>query len=143
MCDELSLAAVPPQICSGFIDDILIYSPTLDAHVTHLSIVLSLLRQHQLAVKRSKCSFAQSSLEYLGHIISDHGVAIDPCKTQAMVQWPRPTTVMELRGFLVLTGYYRKFVQAYGIIAKPLTTLLKKKGFVWTEQATVAFEALK
>jgi len=126
-----------------FLDDILIYSKTLDDHVTHLRAVLEKLQTHQFYLKRSKCSFAQSQIDYLGHIISKHGVATDPSETQAMQDWPIPTTVTELRGFLGLTGYYRRFVKNYGIIAKPLTQLLRKKQFIWTTEATSAFNALK
>jgi hypothetical protein len=126
-----------------FMDDILVYRPSISEHVQHLTAVLELLKQHELYVKESKCSFSCTSLEYLGHIISADGVATDPRKTEAMVHWPQPNTVTELRGFLGLTGYYRKFVRNYAIIARPLTSLLKKKAFQWTEAATSAFQALK
>jgi hypothetical protein len=126
-----------------FMDDILVYSSSLAEHVCHLTEVLELLRAARLFVKSSKCTFACRSLEYLGHIISADGVATDPKKTQAMVDWPLPTTVTELRGFLGLIGYYRKIVRNYGIIAKPLTNLLRKKCFFWSDQATEAFNTLK
>jgi hypothetical protein len=77
-------------------DDILVYSPSPEAHITHLTEVLELLRKHQLYVKTSKCSFACDSLEYLGHIISATGVATDPRKMEAMVNWPQPTNITEL-----------------------------------------------
>ena len=112
-------------------------------HISHLQQVLAQLRLHQLYMKVSKCSFGQTSLHYLGHIISQEGVATDPAKTDAMLQWPIPTTVTELRGFLGLTGYYRKFIKHYGLIARPLTGLLRTKHFVWTPTAQQAFNQLK
>jgi hypothetical protein len=109
-----------------FLDDILIYSPSWEDHLQHLRQIFLTLSQHQFYLKSSKCSFAQSQIKYLGHIISRQGVATDPMKTAAMVDWPTPTTVTKLRGFLGLIGYYRRLVQHYGIINKPLTNLLKK-----------------
>jgi len=93
----------------------------------HIQQVFDQLRHHQLFLKLSKCSFAQGKLEYLSHIISAEGVSTDPTKTANMLHWPVPTNVTELIGFLGLTGYYRRFVKNYGIIAKPLTQLLAKK----------------
>jgi hypothetical protein len=105
--------------------------------------VFSVLREHQFFLKRSKCVFGKTELAYLGHIISQQGVAADPSKTKAMKKWPTPTSISELRGFLGLTGYYRRFVKNYGIIAKPLTRLMQQKLFVWTTEAEEAFCTLK
>lgn len=109
----------------------------------HVRDVFHILRQHKLAVKYKKCAFGQRELEYLGHIISDEGVKVDRQKISAMLDWPTPTTITELRGFLGLTGYYRKFVRNYGLIARPLTNLLRKGQFAWTEEATKSFTELK
>ncbi|KAL6348238.1 hypothetical protein AAG906_005529 [Vitis piasezkii] len=96
-----------------FFDDILIYSPTWEQHLEHVQLTLAVLRQHQFYIKMSKCAFGKQELEYLGHIITHRGVKVDEKKIEAMVAWPRPSNITELRGFLGLTGYYRKFVQGF------------------------------
>lgn len=127
-----------------FVDDILIYSKTLSDHVQHLQSVLQILTKHQLKVKSSKCSFAQQRLAYLGHIISPNGVSTDEEKIQVVRNWPTSTCVKELRGFLGLAGYYRKFVRHYGLLSKPLTNLLRKgQIYMWTDETEKAFQALK
>ncbi|XP_074297152.1 uncharacterized protein LOC141627838 [Silene latifolia] len=126
-----------------FFDDILVYSPDVSTHINHLTQTLQILRQHQLFAKMNKCAFGVEKVEYLGHIVSAKGVATDPEKVKAMMSWPTPRNVKELRGFLGLTGYYRKFVKAYGVISKPLTNLLRKNAFLWGMDADTAFEELK
>ena len=126
-----------------FFYDILVYSKNLADHVHHLQTVLDILKQHQLFAKKSKCCFGCSEIEYLGHLISKDGVQADPTKIEAMLNWPFPTSLKSLRGFLGLTGYYRKFIKGYGLIAAPLTALLKKNSFKWTESAKRAFQDLK
>jgi hypothetical protein len=126
-----------------FLDDILVYSSSWSEHLEHLRLVLLKLRETQFYAKLSKCSFGQHSIQYLGQIISDQGVATDPDKTAAMATWPIPTNATQPRGFLGLTGYYRTFVQNYGMITKSLTQLLTKKGFEWSAAATDAFLTLK
>jgi len=126
-----------------FFDDILIYSSTWADHLGHLRAVPGMLLQHRLFVKRSKCSFGVSSIQYLGHIISADGVAMDPAKVQAVRDWPQPRSARAVRGFPGLAGHYRKFVRDYGTIAAPLTALLRKEGFSWSEEAVAVFDALK
>jgi len=123
-----------------FFDDILIYSKTFEEHINHLRLVFSLLAKDQWRIKLSKCKFVQTEISYLGHVISSKGVATDPAKIEAVVSWPTPTTVKELRSFLGFAGFYRRFVRHYVVISKPLTTLLKKHSlFVWSTKHETAF----
>ncbi|KAH0760251.1 hypothetical protein KY290_023744 [Solanum tuberosum] len=126
-----------------FFDDILIYSPTWTDHLEHLVSVLQLLRQHQLVAKQSKCLSGQESVDYLGHIISSQGLSVDPGKVESIQRWTPPRTVKEVRSFLGLAGYYRRFIHHYASIASSLTDLLKKETFRWTPEAQIAFETLK
>jgi hypothetical protein len=126
-----------------FFDDILIYSKDMSDHVLHLGTALSILRQHKLAAKMSKCVFGVSHVEYLGHVISAQGVATDPSKITAIAEWATPTTVTQLRSFLGLAGYYRRFIKDFGIICRPLHDLLKKGNFHLSSWHDTAFQALQ
>lgn len=126
-----------------FFDDILVYSHDWPSHLQHLSTVLRILRDQKLVVNRKKCAFAQCSIEYLGHVVSQQGVTMDPAKIASIINWPTPKNVKGVRGFLGLTGYYRKFVKDYGRIARPLTELTKKDGFTWNPRSQLAFDTLK
>jgi hypothetical protein len=126
-----------------FFDDILIYSSTMSNHVKHLRAVLEVLKQNQLYAKFSKCTFGQPKIEYLGHLISGEGVATDPAKINIIQSWPRPSNVTQLRSFLGLTGYYRRFIEGYGIICRPLFNALKKDSFKWDNKQEASFQQLK
>nr|XP_051192241.1 uncharacterized protein LOC127305750 [Lolium perenne]XP_051192242.1 uncharacterized protein LOC127305750 [Lolium perenne]XP_051192243.1 uncharacterized protein LOC127305750 [Lolium perenne] len=126
-----------------FFDDILVYSKTAEDHRRHLLEVLNILRTHDLKAKMSKCTFGQPQVEYLGHIISANGVQTDPSKITAIVNWKIPQTVTQLRGFLGLTGYYRRFIKQYALICKPLHDILKKNSFLWGPPQQQAFDTLK
>ncbi|XP_020200029.1 uncharacterized protein [Aegilops tauschii subsp. strangulata] len=135
-----------PYLCRFvlvFFDDIPIYSASWAKHLQHVAIVFNELRAHHLHLKRSMCSFGTPSVAYLGHVISAERVAMDADKVAVVVAWPTPHSPRALRGFLGLAGYYRKFIREFGLIASPLTRLLRRDAFAWDEEATVAFEALK
>jgi len=126
-----------------FFNDILIYSASKEQHRYHLATVLKLLHENQLKDRLEKCTFRQPRVEYRGHIISGHGVATDPSKIQDIVQWKTPTTLEKLRGFLGLTGYFRRFIQGYATICQPLYQALKKDNFQWGKSQEEAFVKLK
>lgn len=127
-----------------FFDAILIYSRTFTDHVQHLSQVLQWLASDNWKLKQSKCTFAPRSIAYLGHVVSVGGVSTDPAKVQAIMDWPCPSSIRNLRGFLGLAGYYRKFIKNFTLLAKPLSDLLRKDTlFVWSSVQDAAFTLLK
>ncbi|GJS00904.1 putative mitochondrial protein [Tanacetum coccineum] len=126
-----------------FFDDILVYSQTMEEHETHLQMVLETMRKHKLYAKLSKCVFGTIHVEYLGHVILKEGVSTEPNKVKAMQDWPIPTTLKQLRGFLGLTRYYRRFIKGFASLSRPLTQLLKNNAFKWNLEAQLSFEALK
>jgi hypothetical protein len=127
-----------------FIDDILIYSKNEEEHAKHLQIVLMRLREHQLYAKFSKCMFWLEEIQFLGHVLSAKGIAIDPSKVKDILEWNSTTTVHQVRSFLGLARYYRKFIPDFSKIVKPITGLLKNDTkFDWSLKCNEAFEQLK
>jgi len=126
------------------IDDILIYSNSAEDYEQHLRIVLERLRDHELYAKFSKCEFWLTKIAFLGHILSEEGVAVDSVKVEAVTNWKQPTMVTEVCSFLGLAGYYRRFIEGFSKIARPMIELTKKdKKFIWTEACEKSFEELK
>jgi hypothetical protein len=106
-----------------FIDDILIYSKSKEEHEQHLQIILQRLRDHQLYAKFSKCVFWLKEVMFLGHVILAEGIAVDPSKVQEVLDWKSLRSVMQIRSFLILAGYYRRFILNFSKIVKPMTSL--------------------
>ena len=127
-----------------FIDDILIFSKTEAEHEDHLRRVLETLRSHKFYAKFKKCEFWLLEVGFLGHVINKHGISVDPGKVSTIVEWERPTNVKEVRSFLGMAGYYRRFVKDFSIIAKPMTKLTQKNvKFIWTQECEHCFQMLK
>ena len=127
-----------------FIDDILIYSETAEEHAEHLRIVLEKLRQNQLYAKFSKCEFWLEKVAFLGHVLTADGVAVDLAKFEAVSEWQQPKNVTDIRSFLGLARYYRRFIENFSKIAKPMTELLKNGvPFVWSSKCEASFQELK
>ncbi|GKD96288.1 putative reverse transcriptase domain-containing protein [Tanacetum coccineum] len=124
-----------------FIDDILIYSKTKEDHEVHLGLVLELLRKEKLYAKFSKCEFWLQEVHFLGHVVNQNGIHVDPSKIEAVKNWKTPTTPFEIRSFLGLAGYYRRFIAIFSKIAKPFTSLTQK--YVWGVEQEEAFQTLK
>ena len=103
-----------------FIDDILIYSETAEEHEEHLRVVLLRLREHKLYAKFSKCEFWLKKVPFLGHVLSENGISVDPSKVQEVMDWKAPTSVHEVQSFLGLAGYYRRFIPDFSKISKPM-----------------------
>ena len=127
-----------------YLDDILIYSKNKEDHMKHLEIVLKTLRDNKLFGKLSKCEFLQTKIDYLGHVITQDGIEVNPNKIEAIKSWEPPNSVTQVQSFLGLCNYYRRFVKDFSVIASPLTDLTKKSTeFVWDDESQKSFEALK
>ncbi|XP_020978178.1 uncharacterized protein LOC110271546 [Arachis ipaensis] len=127
-----------------FIDDILVYSKTVKEHEEHLRVVLQILKEQKLYAKLSKCEFWKEEVKFLDHVVSKGGLAVDPSKVEAVMEWERPTTVTEVISFLGLVGYYRRFIEGFSWIALPMMKLTRKEvPFVWTSECEESFQTLK
>jgi hypothetical protein len=127
-----------------FIDDILIFSKTMEEHEEHLRLLLEKLRSNQLYAKFSKCEVWLTEVTFLEHVISAGGVLVDLGKVKDVLNWMPPTTASEIRSFLGLAGYYHRFIKDFSKIAKPMTKLLEKnKAIEWTKECQASFEELR
>lgn len=141
---EIVLAGLNWQICLIYLDDIIIHGRTFESMLSNLDSVLGKLQEAGLKLKPRKCQLFKREVEYLGHIISASGIRTDPKKVQAVRDWPTPKDVHDVRAFIGLCSYYRRFIPGFAFIAKPLHHLTAKgQSFVWTQDCDKAFKALK
>ena len=132
------------QFATAYLDDKLIYSETLEQHLSHLETVFERVRQHELKLKLKKCSFLQLETQYFGFVINDRGISPDPKKVEAIRSLPTPTCVREVRSFIGMCSYYRRFIPNFSEIAEPVIALTQKFArFKWTEECQNSFDYLK
>lgn len=152
---EQCLGDLNMKICAIYLDDLIIFSSTLEEHLDRLDQVLTRLRECNLKLSPKKCKFLQTKVKYVGHIVSENGVEADPDKIEKVKNWPTPQNAEEVRQFTSFAGYYRRFVKDFSKIAKPLTDLhpnttikngkkvKSSKPFTWGKEQQVAFDQLK
>ena len=141
---DVVMSGLEFQICLVYVDDIIVFSETIDQHLERLVTVLDRLRSAGLKLKPEKCALFQKSVSFLGHVVSEYGIATDPKKIEAIQEWPVPSSIREVRAFVGLAGYYRRFVPQFAAIARPLHALVGKGGkFTWSEEAQKSFDQLK
>ncbi|VDI00395.1 Hypothetical predicted protein [Mytilus galloprovincialis] len=141
---ELVLKGYQWEHCLCYLDDVIIFGDTFAKTLENLKLVFQRFRQHNLKLKPSKCTMFQTQVLFLGHVVSRDGVSCDPLKVETVKTWPIPRTVTEVKSYLGLAGYYRKFIPNFSQIASPLTGLTKKaRKFIWTDECQLSFEKLK
>ena len=141
---DVVMSGLHLEVCLVYLDDIILFSSSVDEHLERMVRVLNRLRTSGLKLKPEKCCLFQKSVSFLGHVVSENGIATDPAKTQAVADWPTPTTLKEVRSFLGLASYYRRFVKDFAQIATPLNALTRKgQTFTWTVDAQKSFDTLK
>jgi len=141
---DVVMSGLHLDVCLVYLDDIILFSKTVEEHLERLVRVLDRLHSAGLKLKPEKCSLMQQSVTFLGHVVLGAGIATDPEKTKVVTEWPVPRSVKEMRSFLGLAGYYRRFVKGFADIVAPLHALTKKdQPFLWTNGTQKAFEMLK
>ncbi|XP_028556143.1 uncharacterized protein LOC114581024 [Dendrobium catenatum] len=137
------LRPVLNRCCVVYFDDILVFSSTLEDHIQHLTTIFGILRENQLFLNLTKCDFASPQVAFLGFIISATGINVDPKKVAAIVDWPTPRTLFEIRSFHGLANFYRRFIKGFSIVMAPITDVLKQPQFSWSTAQQESFEAIK
>ena len=141
---DVVLSGLQWHICLAFLDDVMIYASTFELHCQRLELVFDRLRKANLKLKPGNCKLFCFKTRFLGSIVSEKGIEVDPEKVSAVVNWPRPINVTEVRAFTALAGYYRRHIKRFAEIARPLHELTREaQPFIWSERQQAAFEKLK